>query len=220
MNLYSGIQYFINIRTFNQALSDRLRDRNNPESGRITRADVRSIMKDTLAISEQLILNADLGKTYGSRIMVRNGVISQALYHAVKKFGADKSYATELCADVLWKLYKKQISIQRFLAHLMSRDPQAQMNICQKIFLFFPLAQPGYDLKINEIGSIASYDIFRCPVYDYFKTQSQEDIEFFKNSWCTFDSPLSEYLVRGGKYERAHTLSNGDDRCDMRWMAS
>lgn len=219
MNILSRLLAGRYIRIFHQTLIDRNRDRGHPELGRITKADIKAMTQDTFNNYQRLIVNVDLGPTYGSRVMVRNGVLSLSLYRAIRKLGADKDYATELCTDVLWKIYKKQVWIQRFLARFMSRNPQKQMNRIQKIFLSFPLARPGYEWEINEIGSIASYDIFRCPVCDYFKTQEQEDLEFFRNSWCTLDYPLAEYLVKGGKYERQHTLSAGDNRCDMRWIA-
>lgn len=199
-------------------LIGRNRDRQRPELGRITRADIKTISKDWFENYKCLIVDVDFGSTYGSRVMVRNGVLSQSFYRAMRTFGPDKEYATELCTDVIWKIYKSQVRIQRLIGRLISRAPQKQMNKIQKLFLAFPLANPGYEVKVNEIGSVASYDIFRCPVCDYFRTQGQEDFEFFRKSWCTLDWPLAEYLVKGGKYERRYTLSAGDDRCDMRWI--
>lgn len=219
MSLLSRLLAGWYIQIFHQTLIDRNRDRRHPESGRITKEDIKTMTRDTFDNYQRLIVNVDLGPTYGSSVMVRNGVLSLSLYRAIRKLGADRDYATELCTDVLWKIYKKQVWIQRLLARLMSRNPQKQMNRIQKFFLSFPLARPGYEWEINEIESITSYDIFRCPVCDYFKTLEQEDLEFFRNSWCTLDYPLAEYLVKGGKYERQHTLSAGDTRCDMRWMA-
>jgi hypothetical protein len=57
------------------------------------------------------------------------------------------------------------------------------------------------------------------PIFEYFKTQGEEALEFFRNSWCTLDFPLAEFMVKGGRYERPHTLSAGDNVCDMRWIA-
>jgi len=49
--------------------------------------------------------------------------------------------------------------------------------------------------------------------------QGEEALEFFRKSWCTLDFPLAEAMVRGGRYERPRTLSEGDEVCDMRWIA-
>ncbi len=62
-------------------------------------------------------------------------------------------------------------------------------------------------------------DFYRCPVNYYFQALGKEELEFFRNSWCTMDWPFAEAMVKGGKYERRHTLSAGDNVCDMRWRA-
>ncbi len=218
MNIIAKIFLVSYTRTLRKVLIDRNRNRLRPDFGRITKSDVSIIVTDTLKNYQLLFQNVNSGPTYGSFVMVRNGILSQSLYQAIKKFCKDSEYATELCSDVLWISYKKGISLQRFLGRFISRKSQKQMNIIQKIFLSFPLGKPGYYWQINEIDSIASYDILRCPVYDYFKTQNKEDLEFFKNSWCTLDFPLAEHLVKGGLYKRKGTLSEGDNSCGMRWM--
>jgi hypothetical protein len=102
---------------------------------------------------------------------------------------------------------------------VLQRDPQKQMNMIQRMLLY-ALAKPGYDWKLIESDNTTSYDIFKCPVYDYYKLLGHEELEFFRNSWCAFDFPLAEYLVKGGKYERKYTLSKGDDKCDMCWKTN
>ena len=94
------------------------------------------------------------------------------------------------------------------------------MCMIQKIFLIFPLSKPGYDYIDKETSEGLAYDITRCPVYDYFKLFGEEEINFFRNSWCTLDYPFAEYLVKGGKFERTKVLSAGDDRCDMLWKVT
>ena len=149
--------------------------------------------------------------------MLRSGVWSLAVYRAIRAQGVEEDYATELCTDYLWVAYRSQMRVQRRLGHLLARSPRAQMAAIQRIFLRFPLAAPGYDCKLREIPGVFAYDIHRCPVYDYFAAQGEEALEFFRNSWCTLDYPLAEYLVRGGRYERCETLSAGGPFCDMRW---
>ena len=45
-----------------------------------------------------------------------------------------------------------------------------------------------------------------------------EEMTLFRKTWCTFDYTSAEYAVEGGKYQRKHTLSDGDEVCDMRWF--
>jgi len=217
MNIIIKLFAWGNIRTITQTLSGRNRDRQQPELGRITKEDINLILEEIWKSYTILKTNAPYEKTLGARIMVRNGILSLALYRAVGKIVTGEDYVTELCTDILWKFYIKQIRIQKFITRILRREPHQQMNMLQRIFLWFPLAKPGYDWRINEMGKVFSYDIVRCPVYDYFKTQGRAELEFFQNSWCTLDFPLAEHLVKGGKYERAHTLSTGDDKCDMCW---
>ncbi len=209
-----------NIRIINNTLSGRNRSRKQPALGRINKEDINFIIEETWKNYNILKVNAPSEKTFGARLMLKNGIFSLALYRAIGKVVVEDDYATELCTDILWKFYVKQIRIQRLIARVLHSDPQKQMNMLQRIFLRFPLARPGYDWKINEMGKASAYDIIRCPVYDYFKSQGQAELEFFKKSWCTLDFPLAEHLVKGGKYERTHTLSEGDDKCDMCWKVS
>lgn len=63
--------------------------------------------------------------------------------------------------------------------------------------------------------NVFSLDIYRCPVYDYYKSQGEE--EFMLNTFCKTDYALARMMTEGGSYERPHNLAAGDDVCDMRW---
>ena len=208
------------IRVPFQKLEGRNRSRQRPELGRITNADVYSILEESWKIFHTLIESAPKGKTAGSRIMIKNGVWSLAFYKAVLKLGAEKDYATELCGDVIWKYYQRVVRRTRLKARLASRDPQEQMNRMQRAFLKTALEKPGYDWKVVQVPGAFAYDIYSCPVHDYYKSLGPEELEFFRKTWCIFDFPFAEYLVKGGKYERQRTLSHGDAMCDMRWMVN
>jgi len=201
-----------------QKLEGRNRSRQRPELGRITNDDVYSILEESWKNFKQLSKTAPEGNTVGSRAMLKSGVWSLALYRAILEIGAEKEYAIELCGDVLWKYYQRVVRRIRLKARLLSRKPQEQMNRIQEAFLKMPLEKPGYDLKVIQVPGAFAYDIYRCPVHDYFKSVGPEELEFFQKTWCTFDFPFAEYLVKGGKYDRQHTLSHGDAMCDMRWM--
>lgn len=206
-------------RYVKRSLEGRNRDREHPESGRITPSDIRLIVSQAEKNYQALKDTMPDEKTWGARMMVKNGIWSLSLYLAIKIIAKNNDYATELCTDILWRFYTTNIAFQRRLARTIHRDRQKQMNMIQQMFLRFPLAGPGYICTINEINTVCAYDIHRCPVYDYFKSRSQEELDFFRSSWCMLDFPLAEHLVKDGRYERPHTLSSGDDRCDMRWMA-
>ncbi|MBN1932307.1 MAG: L-2-amino-thiazoline-4-carboxylic acid hydrolase [Desulfobacterales bacterium] len=200
-----------------QKLEGRNRSRQRPELGRITNDDVYSILEESWKNYRQLSKTAPKGDTLGSRMMLKNGVWSLAMYRAILKIVFEKEYAIELCGDVLWKNYQRSVWRVRLKARLSSRKPQEQMNRMQEVFLKI-LEKPGYDLLVIQAPDAFAYDIYRCPVHDYFKSLGPEELEFFRKTWCTFDFPFAEHLVKGGKHERQRTLSHGDEMCDMRWM--
>ena len=206
-------------RMIRRTLIGRNRDRQHPELGRITQDDVDFILRESWRNYEILKADAPDIETLGGRYMLSWGIRGLSLYQAIRKFGADKDYATELAADISWKYYKKSMRIPRLIARIKSRKPQKQIIWLQRVGLRFLLKKPGYDWENHKTDDdVASFDIVRCPVNDFYKSRPEEEIEFFRYSWCTFDFPLAEYLVKGGRYERLHTLSAGDDRCDMRNM--
>lgn len=201
-----------------RTLVGRSRSRGHAEQGRFTRNDARRITEEAWAIARELRGSAPREQAVGGRLMLNGGVWSLAIFRAIRGLGVPAEYATELCTDYLWAAYQSQVTVQRWLGHLLARGPEAQMARIQGIFLRFPLGAPGYDCRVREVPGSFAYDIHRCPVHDYFATQGPEALEFFRNSWCTLDYPLAEHLVRGGRYERRRTLSAGDAMCDMRWM--
>jgi hypothetical protein len=54
--------------------------------------------------------------------------------------------------------------------------------------------------------------------YELFQRFGEAVMQFFRDTWCTFDYSAAEMITDGGKYERIHTLSDGDNVCDMRWF--
>jgi hypothetical protein len=176
-------------------------------------------MDQTWRNFDALIPEAIPQETAGGRRNVSMGVFSLALYQALRDVVEDKAYATELATDLCWKSYEQSIGPSRFLARMVSRDPKKQMNFMMRMGLRYPFSRPDYDWKVHPDPDAFAVDFYRCPVLDYFKTQGEEAVEFFRNSWCTLDFPLAEFMVKGGRYERPHTLSAGDEVCDMRWIA-
>lgn len=200
-----------------RALSGRYLDRNEPNKGRFTRGDVDRILKQTWRNYDELVTNAHVErlKTLGNRQNVLLGVASLALYRALQAARVEKAYAIELVSDLAWKVYEKWIILPRFIARRATSDPQKQMDLMLRMFLRYPFSRPGYDWKVLPEPCTFAVNIYRCPVYDYLKTQGEA--EFMLNTWCTLDFALTQVMTRGGCYERPHTLSAGDDVCDMKW---
>jgi hypothetical protein len=209
----------LSFRTARAVLVGRRRCPQRIDQGRFTPRDVNRIMEQTWRNFDTLISDAPVQETPGGRRNVRMGVFTLANYQALRAAVDDKAYATELAADFCWRGYEQSISVSRWIARLVTRDPRKQMNLMMRMGIRYPFSRPDYDWKVHPDPDAFAVDFYRCPVFDYFKTQGEEAVEFFRNSWCTLDFPLAEFMVRGGRYERPHTLSAGDEVCDMRWIA-
>jgi hypothetical protein len=207
-------------RSAYQILVGRYRDRTKPSSGRFTRGQVDSLLADIWRHMDQLLPEANLEqyKTLGNRQNLYLAVATRAAYHAFLEAGIDASYATELISDVAWKVYASWLPILRFSARLATRDPQKQMNFILKAFLRYPFSEPGYQRKVwEESDGFCTY-WYRCPPQAYFKQHgTPEEMLFFSRTWCAFDWAIANEMVEGGWYERPHTLSAGDEVCDMKW---
>jgi len=203
-----------------QILVGRNRDRTKPGSGRFTRGQVDELLQSVWNHLDSLITEANLAqyKTLGNRQNLYLAIATRAAYHAFLESGIDSAYATELIGDVAWKVYVAWLPIPRFFARLASRDPQKQMNFILRAFLRYPFSEPGYQRMVWEESDGLNIYWYRCPPQAYFKQYgSPEEMLFFNRTWCAFDWAIANEMVAGGWYERPHTLSAGDDICDMKW---
>lgn len=204
-----------------RAFVGRYVDRQEPRQGRFTRSDLNRILDAMIQHFETLLPKANIRRfeTLGGRMNVMLGVASLAMYKALLDDGIERDYAIELFTGVAWKVYEKFVVVPRLLARLTTRDPQKRMNFMLHAFLRFPFNRPGYQWKVKSQGKGEGFqvDFYRCPVRDYFREMGEED--FLLNSWCTLDFALAQAMVKGGHYERPHTLSAGDALCDMTWSA-
>jgi len=207
-------------RSAYQILAGRYRDRTKPSSGRFTRGEVDGLLKRVWAHLDSLLPEANLEqyKTLGNRQNLYLAVATRAAYLAFLESGIDSAYATELISDVAWKVYAAWLPVPRFFARLASRDPQMQMNFILRAFLRYPFSEPGYQRKVREESDGLNTYWYRCPPQAYFRLHgTPEEMIFFNRTWCAFDWAIANEMVEGGWYERAHTLSAGDNVCDMKW---
>ena len=204
----------------NQALLGRCLDRHAPRNGRFTREQVERILHKTWQDYGELAPGAHVErlKTLGNRQNVLLGVLTLALYRALLAEGVQERYAIELLTDLVWKVYAKWVAPLRLLARRVTDDPQEQMNLMLRMFLRYPFSRPGYDWQARQEPGAFALDIYRCPVYDYLKSQGAD--QFMLRSWCTLDFALAQVMTKGGHYQRPHTLAAGDKLCDMKWLAA
>jgi len=195
-----------------------------PKRGRYSKRQLRVLYRKVVDERQALMRNTDLTKykSYGNRLMVFSGILSLGGYRALRSEGVTHRYATLLVADVTWKLYISGAQLFWLLAGLAAREPQKRLNVTLRMLCKFPFSpdQNGYQYEVRTMPDHLSMDFTQCVVHQFMKIAgSQEEMDFFRNSWCLYDFSLPGYLTEGGGYEREHTLSHGDNVCDMKWFA-
>ena len=218
-----------------EILAGRMIECSAPQKGRFLRGDVDEILAQTWRNVEKMVPEAELEQlpNRGNRHNVYLAILTVAAYHAFLEAGIEREYAIELFADMGWKLYTRFLTLPRFLARLVTRDPQKQMNFILRMLLLFPFSapgRPGYEVRAwAEPGRFCTYWT-HCPPFSYVREYVDEhgdrgEIEAFIKSWCWYDWAFAYAMVDGGyekqgHYERPHTLSAGDAICDMCWYAA
>jgi hypothetical protein len=217
-----------------QILQGRLIDRGHPESGRFLKHDVDSILKEVWRGTADLIPEAHMERipTKGNRQNVFLAILTIAAYHSFLKARIEKDYAIELFSDIGWKVYCKFLVLPKLVARIITRDPQKRVNLILRMFMYYPFStpgRPGYECRAwaDEEGYCTFWT--HCPPYEFVrryieKHNDRGELAAFQRSWCWYDWSLTYAMVDGahnmlGQYERPHTLSYGDDICDMRWSA-
>jgi hypothetical protein len=198
-------------------IQGRYLDRYDRKRGRFTRHQVNSLLEQSWCNYEELLPGAHVTslKSQGARLLVSLSVITLALFRALRADGIEKEHATELATDIVWAQMEKLAIFRRFIGWMKSRDPQKQMDTLVRMALRFPFSRPDYDWRVLSEKGVIAVDFYRCPVYDYYKSQAEE--ELLLNTWCEVDFAYAQILTRGGLYERPHTLAAGDMVCDMKW---
>jgi len=119
----------------------------------------------------------------------------------------------------LWMGYELSTKAPAALARLVRRDRKEQMDFLGRLATKYGYSPPAYEVETRFSGNTFFMDFTRCPIHDYFRDQGEEDLEFFRKTWCKMDWAIIEVMVRGPvRYERTQTLSDGDPVCDMRWI--
>lgn len=216
-----------------QILEGRMKVREKPEAGRFLQTDVRQIYNDAWSNSEGLLKESDLSEipTLGNRHNVFLAIITVGMYHALLNAGIERSYAIELVADVGWKIFVKFLLVPKRIAKIITSDPQRQINLMLRMFMIFPFSgpgRPGYEVKAWAEEDRFLTDWTFCAPFHFVKQYIDKhgdrgEIEAFYRSWCGYDWALTYAMAEGsgkpGYYARPHTLSLGDDVCDMCWSA-
>jgi ubiquinone biosynthesis protein len=203
-------------RAARASLIGRNRDRNNPDKGRFTRAEVDNILKRVWLTYDQLAPLVPQETTLGNRMVVLLSCVTLACFRVLMAAGIERHYAVELIGDVAWKVLEKFGRLTMFVAGLLSRDPRERLRMSVNSFSQFPFTPPGYVEKRLPSSDGVSMDMLRCTAAEYFRKQDASDLCI--GTWCNLDYALAE--MWGGWLERTETLAAGYTRCDFRFKTN
>jgi hypothetical protein len=211
-------------KTIMQVLTPRCRRDGMPEYGRFISRDIKQIIFQAHSNIKELTPYCSYSDNIGNYLWEYLGLIDLAIYRALVKERIDSDYAVRLLGDMIWQARvnaKGLIPIidplRLKLAKIMTKDPMAFLEKRLKDGMKFPYSEPGYKVELYKDKNVYCMDFYSCPVFDFYKHFGKEEMTLFRKTWCTYDYAAVEHLVEGGKYQREHTLSDGDEVCDMRF---
>lgn len=167
--------------------------------------------------------------TAGSRINVALTVMTISLYRALVGEGVPRDHAMELTSDVVWHFYSMGGRTVHRIAGFRSHHPHRRMVAALRILLRFPFAAPGrpaYEVATSDESGGFLTTWTWCPPHAFVRQliAAQGDngeLGAFRRSWCSFDWAFNDLLAGGtGNYSRPHTMSDGDQSCDMIWRVA
>lgn len=212
-------------KAIRQVLTSRCRRDGMPEQGRFTPRDIERIALRAELNAKALMPRFHDLDNAGNYAMEYGGLLDLAMYRALVLEEIERNYAMSLVGDMIWQ---SQVNAKSFipildplrikLAKLRTKDATAYLGWRLEEGIKFPYSEPGYKAALSKEGNVYRMDMTSCPVYDFYRQFGEEEMALFRRAWCTFDYTAAEHLVEGGRYQRTHTLSDGDDVCDMRWF--
>jgi hypothetical protein len=197
----------------------RNRSKNQPEKGRFNAVDFNAITRTTWKNYRRLLPDAPEFQTRGNRKMMDAGVLSLAMYRALVNTVGDREYATQLAGDILWKYYAMDLILSNLLSRVLFRDPYKRLNFQLQLGIKHRFGPPEYKVNYHAGPNGFNLDFSQCPICDYFRKQGEEELAFFRKTWCILDFALPDIMAAKGvmQYTRPHTLSAGDTVCDMKF---
>lgn len=206
-----------------KSLNGRLRNLEDPTKGRFIASDVKRILDQAQLNVGNLLPSMPEQKTLGNYHWVFSSLQCLAIYRALLTEGITKDYAALLIGDIMWKVLEGRRGMRiiiKSIIHIITRDPHKKLGIMFRLMMRYPYSPPGYEIDFSSDSDTHYMNIYRCPPLEFYRIHGEGALDMFRKTWCMFDFASAEVMVKGGRYERPHTLSAGDSVCDMRWFVA
>lgn len=202
-------------RAARHVLIGRVRAPQSPGEGRFTRDNVDDLLNGAWVDYAMRSKKLSREPTIGSRMNVRLACFTMSFFEALMAAGTDRDYAIELISDTAWRVYRLWSGVALVLARVTPGKTTSlafAVNRGGGLSLSFPFNAPGYLIKPVPTASGTAFDVVRCPIAEYFRSESA--IDLCTASWCNLDYALAELTHE--KLIRTKTLVRGDGLCDFR----
>jgi len=215
-------------RALRAKVEGRLIDPARPDLGRLGRTELARVERRLWGHVRELWPRADLGRypLTGNRLNALLGLVTVAAYRALREEGLSHERAVCLFGDAGWVVYRRMLALPRAVARRLERDPQARMDRILRMLLRFPFNQPpdpdtpGYHATVGPGPDGFRTHWTACPPLEVVRrVGGADELDAFWQTWCQYDYAAAREMVPGGRFERPHALSRGDDVCDMTWSA-
>jgi len=196
------------------------------------KSDITRFLGETRILADDIrpVARLHMLPSVGNRMMVELAIFTVAAHRALLRNSVDKKQAKQLVADVGWDIYARMLRIWSWPFRAMSRDPGVRLRNTIRLLLIFPFSArgaPGYAVETRIEGEGLLTYFTHCPPQSFVRALIAErgdegDLEAFNQSWCNYDWPVADTIAsdgRRGHYRRDHTMSLGDNVCDMCWGA-
>lgn len=151
----------------------------------------------------------------GAALMLHLAAITAAMDDGLREQGIAADEAVRLVRDMVWQVYSKMGEVPWLVERARGGDRRTRLKGAIDLFLTFPFSGPDYQWQDTEAeAGVVGFDMLRCPVADYFRTEGRSDL--CVQTWCNLDFALANQWG-GATLKRTTMIAGGSDRCDFRW---
>ena len=180
---------------------------------RFTREDVERLLAQARARWNVVAQDLPIEPSISGRISVVAAGMLLALAQALTADGIERSYANRLVRDISWAAYMRSMGKgMPGLMRTLAPNPQRRLKAAMDIGLKLEFTEPSYRHRRVSFAGGDGFDMLRCPIADYLKSQDASDL--CVTAFCSLDFRIFELIDL--QLERSGTIAGGAELCDFR----
>ncbi len=196
-----------------RVIAGRMRSRDHPERGRLSRPEASEIVRATWEKYEREARSLPMQPTFGSRLMVRLACATLLLFRELLAHDVDRRDALSMIEDTSWRLYGPLQRTSAVLARSAAADGESRIRARVAADHRFPFNPPGW--RYEDKGH-TGYDMVHCALAAYLLDEDAGDL--CAAAFCAQDFAAAE--TWGLRLDRSKTLAQGHPVCDFRYHSA